>query len=36
VYRLSALTQDAWTVEAVRVPKVAFDDWLEQATRSAP
>lgn len=35
VYRLLAITREAWKVEAVRVPKADFHRWLEGATTRA-
>ena len=35
VLRLIAVTEDSWTVEAVRFPKVDFDEWFEKARKSS-
>jgi hypothetical protein len=36
VFRLIASTEDSWSLEAVRVPKVDFDSWLESQIRRIP
>ena len=34
VFRLLAVTEESWKVEAVRVAKVDFDAWFEKARRA--
>jgi hypothetical protein len=34
VFRLTAITDETWKVEAVRFPKLDFDSWLERQIRS--
>ncbi len=36
VFRLIAITEESWKVEAVRFPKLEFDSWLESQIRKIP